>query len=390
MKNAIAVQFKEQQVSNRVRAFNRKDVDFTKQYMFFGEQPNVARYDIQRYPIFEKLIEKHHGFFWTPQEVNLTQDPIDFKNLSDHEKHIFIANLKYQTLLDSVQGRAPNLALLPFVSLPELETLIETWSFSETMHSRAYTHILRNILSNPSIIFDDIIKNTEIMKRAESVTVYYDDLITYGGIYNVLGEGTHRIHGKKVDVTLTELKRKLVRCVASINILEGVRFYVSFACSFAFAENGVMEGNAKEISFIARDENLHLAITQNIIKKWSSGQDDPEMKDIFEEEKDIIEMMYHDAVKEEKEWGRYLFKDGSMMGLNIPIMDEYMEYIAGKRMRAIGITNEYGKRNPLSWTDKYLISSDNQVAPQETEITSYIVGGVNHDISEDTFKDIKF
>lgn len=377
-------------MNNRVKAFNKTDVDFTKQFMFFGEQPNVSRYDVQRYPVFEKLIEKHHGFFWTPQEVDLNKDAIDFKNLSDHEKHIFMANLKYQTLLDSVQGRAPNLALLPFVSVPELETLIETWSFSETMHSRAYTHILRNILSNPSVAFDDIVRNSDIMERAESVTSYYDDLITYGGIYNALGEGTHKVHGTKVEITLRELKRKLVRCVASINILEGVRFYVSFACSFAFAENDVMEGNAKEITLIARDENLHLAITQNIIKKWSSGQDDPEMQELFEEEKEGITAMYDDAVAQEKSWAAYLFKDGSMMGLNDRILNEYVEYIAGKRMRAIGINNDYSKRNPLSWTDKYLISSDNQVAPQETEITSYIVGGISHDIMPDTFTDIKF
>ena len=374
----------------KVKAFNKSDVDFTKQFMFFGEQPNVARYDIQRYPIFEKLIERHHGYFWTPQEVSLIQDSIDFKNLSDHGKHIFMANIKFQTLLDSVQGRAPNLALLPFVSLPELETLIETWSFSETMHSRAYTHILRNILSNPSIAFDDIVKNTNIINRAESVTAYYDDLIWYGNIYNALGEGTHRVYGKKVDVTLRELKRKLVRCVASINILEGVRFYVSFACSFAFAENGVMEGNAKEITLIARDENLHLAITQNIIKKWSSGQDDPEMQELFAEESDIIRMMYEDAIQQEKEWAAYLFKDGSMMGLNDRILHEYVEYIAGKRMRAIGLSNDYSNRNPLSWTDKYLISSDNQVAPQETEITSYTTGGISYDITDDTFSDIAF
>lgn len=371
------------------KAFNRNDVDFTKQFMFFGEQPNVARYDIQRYPIFEKLIERHHGFFWTPQEVDLSKDSIDFKRLSDHEKHIFMANLKYQTLLDSVQGRAPNLALLPFVSLPELETLIETWSFSETMHSRAYTHILRNILSSPSVAFDDIIRNTNIMKRAESVTSYYDDLIEYGSIYNVMGEGKHTINGKKVEVTLRELKRKMVRCVASINILEGVRFYASFACSFAFAENDVMEGNAKEISLIARDENLHLAITQNIIKKWSSGQDDPEMAVLWEEELPNIEQMYYDAVAQEKEWSAYLFKDGSMMGLNNRILDDYSEHIAGKRMRAVGIKNEFSKKNPLGWTDKYLISSNNQVAPQETEITNYIVGGITHDLTSETFADIQ-
>lgn len=373
-----------------IKAFNDKKVDFTKEFMFFGQQPNISRYDIQRYPIFEKLIEKQLGFFWKPDEVNLTKDPIDFRTLADHEKHIFMSNIEYQTLLDSANSRGPNLALLPFVSLPELETLIETWSFNESIHSRSYTHILRNILSNPSIIFDDIIVNKNIMVRANAVTRYYDDFIEYGMQYNVLGEGKHKIKNKTVNISLTELKRKLILCMASINILEGVRFYVSFACSFAFAENGVMEGNAKIISLIARDENLHLAITQNILKKWSSGQDDPEMKKLFNEERGTIENMYHEAVEQEKVWAAYLFKDGSMLGLNDRILNEYVEYIAGKRLRAIGIKNQYSKKNPLSWTDKYLISSDNQVAPQETEITNYIIGGVDHDIDDDTFSNIEF
>ena len=304
-----------------IKAFNRNDVDFTKQYMFFGEQPNVSRYDVQKYTVFETLIEKHLGFFWKPDEVDLNKDKLDFKRLSDWEKHIFIENLKYQTLLDSVQGRAPVLALLPFVSLPELETLIETWSFTETIHSRSYTHILRNILINPSIVFDDIIKNTNIMNRANAVTKYYDDVITYGGMYNTLGEGKHVINGETHVISLTELKRKLLKCIASINILEGVRFYVSFACAFAFAENDVMEGNAKIIGLIARDENLHLGITQNILKKWASGQDDPEMQVLFQEEMDNIAQMYMDAVEQEKEWSAYLFKDGSMMGLNDRILN---------------------------------------------------------------------
>lgn len=373
-----------------IKAFNEKDIDFTKEFMFFGEQPNIARYDVQRYPIFEKLIEKQVGFFWKPEEFNVTKDPIDFKRLSEHEKHIFMENLKYQTLLDSVQGRAPNLALLPYVSLPELETLIETWSFFETIHSRSYTYILRNILSNPSVAFDNIINNPDIMTRANAVTRYYDDLMEYGMVYSLLGEGTHRINGTRVDISLTELKRKLLLCIASINILEGVRFYVSFACSFAFVENDVMEGNGKIISSIARDENLHLAITQNILKIWSLGNDDPEMAKLFKEEIGTIEDMYREAIDQEKEWSTYLFKDGSMMGLNDRILNEYVEYIAGKRMRAIGIKNEYSKKNPLSWTDKYLISGDNQVAPQETEINAYIIGGVNHDIDVNTFSDIKF
>jgi ribonucleoside-diphosphate reductase beta chain len=373
-----------------MKAFNKKDVDFTKEYMFFGEQPNVARYDIQRYDIFEKLIVKHLGFFWKPDEVDVSKDALDFKRLAKHEQHIFMENLKYQTLLDSVQGRAPNLALLPYVSLPELETLIETWSFSETIHSRSYTHILRNILNNPSIAFDDIIRNTEIMKRAEAVSQYYDDFMEYAHYYEMLGVGEHTINGKTIKINMNTLKEKLLLCIISINILEGVRFYVSFACSFAFAENAVMEGNAKIISLIARDENLHLAITQNIIKKWTTGQDDPAFKKLFEKNVDKIKSMYEDAILQEKEWAAYLFKDGSMMGLNAKILNEYIEYIAGKRMRAIGIKNEYPTKNPLSWTDKYLVSSDNQVAPQETEITTYIIGSVKHDIDEKAFEDIKF
>lgn len=374
-----------------IKSFNKKPVNFTdkQQYMFFSEQPNVSRYDVQKLPIFEKLIEKHLGFFWRPEEVDVSKDTLDFKQLSKHEQHIFMENLKYQTLLDSVQGRAPNLALLPFVSLPELETLIETWSFSETIHSRSYTHILRNILNNPSLAFDDIMENEEIMKRAAAVTEYYDDFIEYGSYYNLLGEGKHIINGETVNISLRKLKEKLLLCMVSINILEGVRFYVSFFCSFAFAENDKMEGNAKIIQLIARDENLHLAITQNIIKKWATGQDDPVMQQLFEKNKRKIEKMYMEAIQQEKEWAEYLFKDGSMLGLNYTILCESIEYIAGKRMRAIGIKNKFTTKNPLTWTDKYLLSSNNQVAPQETEITSYIGGSVKQDIQEDTFKDFR-
>ena len=373
-----------------IESFNRKEVDHTKEYMFFGEQPNIARYDVQRWPIFEQLIEKHLGFFWKPDEIDLTKDNTDFKRLSDHEKHIFMENLKYQTLLDSVQGRSPNLAFLPYVSLPELETLIENWSFSETIHSRSYTHILRNILVDPATEFDNIINNPNIMKRAEAVTKYYDDFMEYASLYSLFGEGKHKFNGKEYNISLRELKRKLILCMASVNILEGVRFYVSFACAFAFAENEVMEGNAKIIGLIARDENLHLAITQNILKKWANGKDDPEMEELFNEEIDNIKEMYLEAVEQEKEWSAYLFKDGSMMGLNDKILNSYVEYIAGRRMRAIGIKNDYSAKNPLTWTDKYLVSSDNQVAPQEVEITAYVLGGIKHDINENTFKDIEF
>src|SRR6056300_1733538 len=167
--------------------FNQTKNDQLKEPMFLGQSVNVARYDQQKFEIFEKLIEKQLSFFWRPEEVDVSSDRIDYNKLPDHEKHIFISNLKYQTLLDSIQGRSPNVALLPLVSLPELETWIETWSFSETIHSRSYTHIIRNITNDPSLIFDDIVGNKDIVERADDITKYYDDLIRYTGWYNMLG-----------------------------------------------------------------------------------------------------------------------------------------------------------------------------------------------------------
>lgn len=372
------------------KAFNEKRVDFTKQNMFFGEQPNVSRFDIQKFPIFNKLIDKQFGFFWQPEEIDLSKDKLDFTRLNDYERHIFTSNLKFQTLMDSIQSRSPNLAFLPFVSLPELETLIELWSAFEALHAKSYQYILQNVFSNPTEIFDDIIINKNIIKRAESMTKYYDDFMEYGQYYQLLGPGKHNINGEDIDLQLIELKKKLLLCMVSVNILEGVRFYASFACSFAFAENDMMEGNAKIIELIARDEKLHLAITQNILKKWRNGDDDPAMKKIFNEMTPNIIEMYKDAVEQEKEWAKYLFSDGSILGLNEKILNEYSEYIAGKRLRALGIKNDYPFKNPLTWVDKYYDTSATQVAPQEVEISSYIAGSVKQDITEDTFKEFNF
>ena len=257
--------------------FSQNKNDQLKEPMFFGQNVNVARYDQQKYETFEKLIEKQLSFFWRPEEVDVSQDRIDYAALPEHEKHIFISNLKYQTLLDSIQGRSPNVALLPLVSIPELETWIETWTFSETIHSRSYTHIIRNIVNDPSIVFDDIVTNEEIIKRARDISSYYDDLIRDSQLYSLYGEGTYTVDGKECVVTLRNLKKQLYLCLMSVNALEAIRFYVSFACSFAFAERQLMEGNAKIIKFIARDEALHLTGTQHILNIMAAGQDDPEM-----------------------------------------------------------------------------------------------------------------
>ncbi|BDX06668.1 ribonucleotide-diphosphate reductase subunit beta [Planctobacterium marinum] len=356
--------------------------------MFFGHPVNVARYDQQKHPIFEKLIEKQISFFWRPEEVDVSKDRIDFQGLSESEKHIFVSNLKYQTLLDSVQGRSPNIAFLPIVSLPELETWIETWSFYETIHSRSYTHILRNLFSDPSDVFEDIVVNEEIKRRATDISKYYDDLIFATQLWQSQGEGTHVVRGEKHVINMRELKKKLYLCMNSVNALEAIRFYVSFACTFAFAERELMEGNSKIIRLIARDENLHLTSTQHILNLWARGKDDPEMAEIAEELKDEAEAIFLKAVEQEKQWAHYLFKNGSMIGLNEEILCQYVEFIANHRMAAIGLGQPYDvQSNPLPWMNNYLNSDNVQVAPQEAEISSYLVGQIDSEVNADDFGD---
>ena len=355
--------------------FDKTPNDATKENMFFSQPVNVARYDQQRYPIFDKLTEKQNSFFWSPQEVDVSKDRIDFAGLSDHEKHIFLSNLKYQTLLDSVQGRGPSAVLLPLVSIPELETWIVTWTYFETIHSKSYTHIIRNILNDPSEVFDDIVVNDEILKRASDVSKYYDDLYDSTQKYSVLGEAS--------GITLKELKKKLFLCLVAINVLEGVRFYVSFACSFNFAERKLMEGNAKIIKLIARDEACHLTSTQHIINILKGCNDDVEMGTIALECWEETIEIFRQAAEQEKQWANYLFKDGSMVGLNEAILCEYVEYITNQRMQAIGMPILFpeASSNPIPWINTWLSSDNVQVAPQETEISSYLVGQIDSDLS---------
>lgn len=369
--------------------FNTNKNNQLKEPMFLGQSVNVSRYDQQKHTIFEKLIEKQLSFFWRPEEVDVSSDSIDFKKLPEHEKHIFISNLKYQTLLDSIQGRSPNVALLPLVSLPELETWIETWSFSETIHSRSYTHIIRNIVNDPSVVFDDIVENEHILKRAADIAHYYDKLIEMTNDYHRYGEGTHLIKGEEVKISLHELKKQVYLCLMSVNALEAIRFYVSFACSFAFAERELMEGNAKIIKLIARDEALHLTGTQHMINLLRNGQDDFSFMQIAEEAKQECFDLFKAAAEQEKEWAEYLFKDGSMIGLNKEILSQYVEYITNIRMQAVGLPQAYPEvtSNPIPWINAWLSSDNVQTAPQESEISSYLVGQIDSSVSPDDFKD---
>lgn len=347
--------------------------------------PTIQRYDTMKYKQFDQLTDKQLGFFWRPEEVDIYKDNKDFRSLQPHEQHIFTSNLKRQILLDSVQGRAPVEAFSPIVSLPELENWIQTWTFSETIHSRSYTHIIKNVYSNPSKIFDEMLEISEIVDCAEDISRNYDDLIELSSWYNLLGEGTHTVNGRTVEVNLYELKKKLWLALMSVNILEGVRFYVSFACSWAFAELKKMEGNAKIIKLIARDENLHLASTQMLLKVLK--KDDPDYEKIAVETEAECIKMFVDAVDQEKSWAEYLFHDGSMIGLNVQLLSEYIEWIASRRMQNVGLTSPYTiKNNPLPWTQKWINGSEVQVAPQETEISSYTIGAIKQDVSVDTFK----
>ena len=372
--------------------FNDKKVDTKKQPMFFGAPLGMQRYDEYKYPDFDKLTQTQLGYFWRPEEVSLQKDRADYKTLNEQQKHIYTSNLKYQILLDSVQGRGPGMAFSPYCSLPELEGCMGVWEFMEQIHSRSYTHIIKNVYSDPAEVFDAVLDDDKIMDRAKSVCKAYNEFIEVANEYansNMWKEDWKE--SPTSQWTLNDVKRKLYLAVANVNILEGIRFYVSFACSFAFGELKLMEGSAKIISLIARDESQHLALTQKILYKWKKG-DDPEMQQIAEEEKETVRQMFLDAVAQEKEWAKYLFENGSMIGLNERLLSQYVEWVANRRMKAIGLAPAFdipAKNNPLPWTEHWLNSKGQQNAPQETEIESYVVGGIKQDVSAETFSGFK-
>lgn len=371
-----------------VTVFNQKKTDTTKQPMFFGAPLGMQRYDEYRYPDFDRLTQSQLGFFWRPEEVSLQKDRADYKTLNDQQKHIYTSNLKYQILLDSVQGRGPGMAFSPFCSLPELEGCMGVWQFMEQIHSRSYTHIIKNVYPDPGEVFDKVLDDERIMARAQSVTKAYDNFLQAAGDWagGNMWQGSWK-DCPTADSTRQHMKRLLYRAVANVNILEGIRFYVSFACSFAFGELKLMEGSAKIIALIARDESQHLNITQKILRKWREG-DDEEMQVIAEEEKENVRQMFAAAVAEEKEWATYLFSQGSMIGLNERLLSQYVEWIANRRLKNPGLAPLFdipARNNPLPWTQHWLNSKGQQNAPQETEIESYIVGGIKQDVEANTF-----
>jgi len=344
--------------------------DQSKKGAFLDGDVGIARYDRQRYAMFEKLTERQLGYFWRPQEVDIYRDAADFKSLPPHAQHIFDYNLMRQIVLDTEQGRSPSLALLPLASLPEIEVWIQTWAFFETIHSRSYTHIIRNVYSNPGAVFDRIMDIPEIVECAETIRKPYDLL-----------EEVARTPEKFTEY---EKKRRLWNCINAVNVLEGIRFYVSFACSWAFAEQKLMEGNAKIIKLIARDENLHLAGTQHLLKILP--KEHPDYAQIAEETYEENRQMFIEAAEQEKRWAKFLFKDGSILGLNERMLCDYVDWLTAKRMKAAGYEPIQAPReNPLPFTERWIGGESVQVAPQETEISSYTVGQVKQDVTASTF-----
>ena len=368
--------------------FNTNVVNATKQPMFFGAPLGVQRYDQFKYPEFDKLTQTQLGYFWRPEEVSLQKDRADYQTLNEAQKHIFTSNLKYQILLDSVQGRGPGMAFMPYCSLPELEGCMNIWQTMEMVHSRSYTHIIKNVYADPSEVFDKILEDDKILSRAKSVTHAYDEFLQAAQEWGAGNMWEHQLDGVPLaQDELYELKRKLYRAVANVYILEGIRFYVSFACSFAFGELKLLEGSAKIIGLIARDESQHMTITQNILNKWRDG-DDPDMINIAQEEEENVYNMFKECVEEEKLWAEYLFKDGSIIGLNDKLLAKYVEWTANRRLKSIGLKAIFEtpvSNNPLPWTEHWLSSKGMQVAPQETEVESYLIGSIKQDVKKDTF-----
>ncbi|QXV76274.1 aerobic NDP reductase B subunit [Escherichia phage AugustSocin] len=385
--------------------FNTNPVDVLKEPMFFGSGLGIARYDIQRHKVFEDLTEKQLSFFWRPEEVNLMMDAAQFNKLPQYQQNIFTNNLKYQSLLDSIQGRAPSAVLMSLISDPSLDTWVATWTFSETIHSRSYTHIMRNLYTDPSRVFDEIVLDKAIMKRAESIGRYYDDVLDKTRIwenakenFSYFAENEYDLEAYSNSLThLEECKRDLMKslylCLHVINALEAIRFYVSFACTFNFHKNmEIMEGNAKIMKFIARDEQLHLKGTQYIIRQLQSGTDGDEWVKIAKEcEQEAVDI-FMEVNRQEKDWAVHLFKDGDVPGLNTNSMWSFIDYLTVSRMKQCGLPcpiTDAPVKHPYPWIREYLNSDNVQSAPQEVELSSYLVAQIDNDVDDKVMMSFK-
>ena len=344
---------------------------------FFDDAPTVARYDKVKYAWLEKLTDKQLGFFWRPEEIDIFRDAKDFKGLSEYEQHIFTSNLKRQILLDSVQGRSPNLAFLPLVSIPELETWIETWAFNETIHSRSYTHIIRNIYNVPKDEFNKIHDTQQIVDMASSIGTYYDKLHVLNCRKEAGIEVDEREHIKAIWLALN-----------ASYALEALRFMVSFATSLAMVENKIFIGNGNIISLILQDEILHKEWTAWLINQIV--KEDPRFAAVKAECEAEVYQIYQDVIKEEKAWADYLFKFGPVIGLNATILRDFVDYTAAGALKEIGIKYQSPapKSTPIPWFNKHVDTHKKQTALQENESTNYVIGVMSDTVDYEELPDL--
>lgn len=373
--------------------FNTNQVDIMTEPMFLGSGLGIARYDQQRHKVFEDLIEKQLSFFWRPEEVNVMMDRGQFEKLPKHQQNLFTDNLKYQSLLDSIQGRAPSAVFAPLISDPSLDTWFQTWTFSETIHSRSYTHIMRNLFTDPAKIFDEIVLDEAIMKRAESIGVYYDAVTEAYRRYQNVQDRCFNPNNIEIKQAKHDLMKAMYLCMHVVNALEAIRFYVSFACTFNFHKNmEIMEGNAKIMKFIARDEQLHLKGTQYQIRQWQLGTDGDEWVQVAKECEEEAVRIFMEVNQQEKDWAIHLFRDGGLPGLNVEILHKFIDYLTVSRMKAVGLPCSIvleSTHHPIPWIREYLNSDTVQAAPQEVEISSYLVAQIDNDVDSGVLAGIR-
>lgn len=354
--------------------------DYLNRQMFLDPAGpvTVQRFEEVCYPKISNFEETQRGFYWIPEEISLTKDAGDFKEASEAVKHIFTSNLLRQTALDSIQGRGPVQVFSPVVSVPELEALVLAWSMFETnIHSRSYSHIIRNIYNVPKDVFNSIHETNEIINMASNVGDYYDKL--------------HVLNCKKElgqQVSEHEHIKAIWMALHASYALEALRFMVSFATSLAMVENRIFIGNGNVISLILQDELLHKSWTAYLINQVV--KDDPRFVLAQAECEQEVYQLYMDVVREEKQWAEYLFQKGPVIGLNKNILEDFVDYTTGAALKEIGIkySNSYPKSSPIPWFTKHGDTSKKQVALQESESTSYVIGVMGHDINYDDLPDL--
>jgi ribonucleoside-diphosphate reductase beta chain len=357
-----------------------KQTNYLKRKMFLDpEGPvTVQRFEEVKYPKIAKYEELARGFFWVPEEISLTKDKMDHKDASDAVKHIFTSNLLRQTALDSIQGRAPNQVFSPVISIPELEALVSNWSFFETnIHSKSYSHIIRNVYGVPKEEFNKIHDTAEIVSMAANIGCYYEDLHILN-CRKELGE----------EIPLRDHKRAIWLALHASYALEALRFMVSFATSLAMVENKIYIGNGNIISLILQDELLHTEWTAWLINNVT--KDDPIFLELEEECVAEVYAMYMSVIEEEKEWAEYLFKLGPVIGLNAAILKDFVDHTAFIRLKDIGIkyAEEHPRSSPIPWFNKHVNINKKQTALQENESTNYVIGVMSDAVEYEELPDL--